>query len=235
MNSCPASRAFQEAFPYTVPIFAGFWFVAFAYGFYMHSLGFHPLYPMIMAMVIFGGSLEFVAVTMLLSPFAPLQTLLVAFTIQARHLFYGIALMEKYKGLGWKRPFLMFMLCDETFALNYSATIPYDVDKGWFYFWISILNYLYWVTGAALGGILGSMISFNTEGIGFVMTSLFLVIFLEQWMKEKDHTAALIGLGCSVLSLAFFGKDSFLIPAMISMVALITLFRTSPEKKGDAA
>lgn len=235
MNSCPASRAFQEAFPYTVPIFAGFWFVAFAYGFYMHSLGFHPLYPMIMAMVIFGGSLEFVAVTMLLSPFAPLQTLLVAFTIQARHLFYGIALMEKYKGLGWKKPFLMFMLCDETFALNYSATIPYDVDKGWFYFWISILNYLYWVTGAALGGILGSMISFNTEGIGFVMTSLFLVIFLEQWMKEKDHTAALIGLGCSVLSLAFFGKDSFLIPAMISMVALITLFRTSPEKKGDAA
>lgn len=142
--------------------------------------------------------------------------------------------MEKYRGPGWKKPFLIFMLCDETFALNYSATIPYDIDKGWFYFWISLLNYLYWVTGTALGGILGAVLSFNTKGIGFIMTALFLVIFLEQWMKEKNHTPAFIGLGCSALAPALFGKDSFLIPAMVSMVILIALFRSSIEKKGES-
>ena len=142
--------------------------------------------------------------------------------------------MEKYRDPGWKKPFLIFMLCDETFALNYSATIPYDIDKGWFYFWISLLNYLYWVTGAALGGILEAVLSFNTKGIGFIMTALFLVIFLEQWMKEKDHTSAFIGLGCSVLALALFGKDSFLIPAMVFMVILIALFRSFLEKKGKS-
>lgn len=142
--------------------------------------------------------------------------------------------MEKYRGPGWKKPFLIFMLCDETFALNYSATIPYDIDKGWFYFWISLLNYLYWVTGAALGGILGAVLSFNTKGIGFIMTALFLVIFLEQWMKEKDHTSAFIGLGCSVFAPALFGKDSFLIPAMVFMVILIALFRSFLEKKGKS-
>lgn len=142
--------------------------------------------------------------------------------------------MEKYRGLGWKKPFLIFMLCDETFALNYSATIPHDIDKGWFYFWISLLNYLCWVTDAALDGILGAVLSFNTKGIGFIMTALFLVIFLEQWMKEKNHTPAFIGLGCSALALALFGKDSFLIPTMVSMVILIALFRSSLEKKGES-
>lgn len=232
MPSHPAFRAFQEALPHTLPILAGFWFIAFAYGFYMHSLGFSFIYPMLMAMIIFGGSLEFVAVSMLLSPFAPWQTLLMAFTIQARHLFYGIAIMEKYNGMGWKKPFLIFMMCDETFALNYASTVPYDVDRGWFYFWISVLNYLYWTTGSALGGLLGNLIPFHLEGLSFVMTSLFLVIFLEQWMKEKNHTSAVIGLACSALSLILFGKDSFLIPAMAAIVILVTLFRSSIEKEG---
>ena len=228
----PALRALEEAFPHTIPIFAGFWFVAFAYGFYMNTMGFHFLYPTLMAMIIFGGSLEFVTVSMLLSPFAPWQTFLIALTVQARHLFYGLPMLEKYNGTGWKKPFLIFMMCDETFALNYSATIGCDIDKGWFYFWISLLNYTYWFTGAAVGGLLGTFIHFDTTGLSFVMTTMFLVIFLEQWLKEGKHYTALIGIAVSLLSLVAFGKDSFVIPAMAGMLAIITLFRKPIEKAG---
>lgn len=162
-SSSPVWKALHEAFPCTIPIFAGFWFIAFAYGFYMYTLGFSFIYPTLMAMFIFGGSLEFVTVSMLLSSFAPWQTLVVALTVQARHLFYGLAMLEKYRGTGWKKPFLIFWMCDETFALNYSATIPYDVDRGWYYFWVSFLDYTYWVSGAMIGGLLGSLVSFDNE------------------------------------------------------------------------
>lgn len=226
-----ALAALQEAFPYTIPIFAGFWFLAFAYGFYMNTLGFPAWYPWLMAMIIFGGSLEFVTISLLLSPFAPLSAFIVGFTVQARHLFYGLSMMEKYEGTGWKKPFLIFMMCDETFALNYSTTVPYNIDKGWFYFWISFLDYCYWWSGALFGGLLGNVIHFNTTGLGFVMTTMFLVIFLEQLLKEKHHDTALIGLVSSVLCLVIFGKDSFIIPAMILMVAVITLARKPIEKR----
>lgn len=176
-SSSPAWKALHEAFPCTIPIFAGFRFLAFAYGFYMYTLEFSFIYPTLMAMIIFGGSLEFVTVSMLLSPFAPWQALVVALTVQARHLFYGLSMLEKYKGTGWKKPFLIFWMCDETFALNYSSTIPYDVDRGWYYFWVSFLNYSYWVSGALLGGLLGTVIQFNAKGLSFVMTSMFLVDF----------------------------------------------------------
>ncbi len=228
----PALRALEEAFPYTVPIFAGFWFVAFAYGLYMHTLGFGFLYPTLMAMIIFGGSLEFITVSLLLSPFAPWQTFLLAFTVQARHLFYGLTMLERYKGTGWKKPFLIFMMCDETFALNYSSSIPYDVDKGWFYFWVSFLDYTYWFTGAMLGGLLGSFIPFDTKGLSFVMTTLFLVVFLEQWLKEGKHYTALIGFAASIASLLLFGKEDFILPAMGGMLLLVTLFRKPIEKAG---
>ena len=171
-------RAFAAAFPHTIPIFAGFWFLGMAYGIYMNVSGFSFWYPMLMGLTIFGGSLEFVAVTMLLGTFAPLQTLVMALMIQARHLFYGIAMLEKFKGLGWKRFYLIFGLCDETFSINCSAEIPEDVDRGWFMFFVTALNHFYWVSGATIGGLLGSLLTFNTEGLDFVMTAMFVVIFL---------------------------------------------------------
>lgn len=231
-SSSPIWKALHEAFPCTIPIFAGFWFIAFAYGFYMYTLGFSFIYPTLMAMFIFGGSLEFVTVSMLLSSFAPWQTLVVALTVQARHLFYGLAMLEKYRGTGWKKPFLIFWMCDESFALNYSATIPYDVDRGWYYFWVSFLDYTYWVSGAMIGGLLGSLVSFDTKGLSFVMTTMFLVVFLEQWLKEGKHYTALIGLAASILSLLFFGKDAFIIPAMAGMLLVLTLLRKPIEKAG---
>lgn len=226
------TKAFKAAFPYTLPIFAGFWFLGMAYGIYMNVSGFSFWYPLLMSLAIFGGSLEFLAVSMLMSTFAPLQTLLVTLMIQARHLFYGIAMLDKYRGTGWKKIYLIFGMCDESFSINYTAQIPEGVDKGWFMFWVTLLNQLYWVSGATIGGLLGAVISFNTEGLDFVMTAMFVVIFLEQWLKEKRHDTALIGLGASLICLLIFGAQSFLIPSMICILICLTVFRKPIGKAG---
>ena len=224
-------KALKAAFPATIPIFTGFWFLGMAYGIYMNASGFSFVYPLCMSLLIYGGSLEFVAVEMLLSPFAPLQTFIMALLIQARHLFYGLSMLDKFKGLGWKKYYLIFGMCDETFSINCSADIPEDVDRGWFYFWVTLLNQLYWSTAATTGGIVGSLLKIDTSGISFVMTAMFVVIFLEQWLKEKEHSASLIGLAVSVLCLVIFGPDSFMIPTMILIVGLLALLRKPLEKK----
>ena len=224
-------KALKAAFPQTIPIFTGFWFLGMAYGIYMNASGFSFVYPLCMSLLIYGGSLEFVAVEMLLSPFAPLQTFIMALLIQARHLFYGLSMLDKFKGLGWKKYYLIFGMCDETFSINCSAKIPEDVDRGWFYFWVTLLNQFYWSAAATTGGIVGSLLKIDTSGISFVMTAMFVVIFLEQWLKEKEHSSSLIGLAVSVLCLVIFGPDSFMIPTMIVIVGLLALLRKPLEKK----
>lgn len=227
-------KAFKAAFPHTIPIFAGFWFLGMAYGIYMNVSGFSFLYPMFMSLIIFGGSLEFVAVTMLLSAFAPVQTLIMTIMIQARHLFYGISMLDKFKNIGWKKFYLIFGMCDETFSINYTADIPEDVDKGLFYFFVTILNHFYWFSGSTLGGLLGNLIHFDTKGLDFVMTSMFVVIFMEQWMKEKHHASAYIGLGASLICLILFGADSFMLPTMAVILVFLTVLRKPISKKaGD--
>lgn len=224
-------KALKAAFPQTIPIFTGFWFLGMAYGIYMNASGFSFLYPLCMSLLIYGGSLEFVAVEMLLSPFAPLQVFIMALLIQARHLFYGLSMLDKFKGLGWKKYYLIFGMCDETFSINCSAKIPEDVDRGWFYFWVTLLNQFYWSAAATTGGIVGSLLKIDTSGISFVMTAMFVVIFLEQWLKEKEHTASLLGLGISVVCLVLFGPNSFMIPTMILIVSSLALLRKPLEKK----
>ena len=224
-------KALKVAFPQTIPIFTGFWFLGMAYGIYMNASGFSFVYSLCMSLLIYGGSLEFVAVEMLLSPFAPLQTFIMALLIQARHLFYGLSMLDKFKGLGWKKYYLIFGMCDETFSINCSADIPEDVDRGWFYFWVTLLNQFYWSAAATTGGIVGSLLKIDTSGISFVMTAMFVVIFLEQWLKEKEHSASLIGLTVSVLCLVVFGPDSFMVPTMVLIVGLLTLLRKPLEKK----
>lgn len=218
--------ALRAAFPHTIPIFAGFWFLGMAYGIYMHAAGFSFVYPMLMSLLIFGGSLEFVAVSLLLAPFNPLAALLVSLMVQARHLFYGIAMLERYRGLGWKRPYLIFGLCDETFSINYSAEVPAGVDRGWFMFFVTLLNQLYWVSGATIGGLLGEVVPFDTEGLSFVMTALFVVIFLDQWQKDPEHRwSAIVGGACAAGCLAVFGADSFMVPTMVCMVLALLVVR----------
>lgn len=164
----------------------------------MNANGFPFVYPMLMSLLIYGGSLEFVAVEMLLSSFAPMQVFIMALLIQARHIFYGISMLDRFKGMGWKKFYLIFGMCDETFSVNYTADIPEDVDRGWFMFFVTLLNQLYWVSGATVGGLVGSLLKFDTTGISFVMTAMFVVIFLEQWLKEDNHISSLVGVAAAV-------------------------------------
>ncbi len=222
--------ALKAAFPHTIPIMASFLFLGMTYGIYMNVSGFSFVYPMIMSVVIFGGSLEFVAVQMLLSTFAPLQTLIMSILIQARHLFYGLAMLDKYKNTGAKKPFLIFGLCDESFSINCSVDIPNGIDKGWFMLWVTWLNQLYWFTGSTLGGLLGSFINFNTEGLEFVMTAMFVAIFVDRWKKEHHHYTSLIGVIISAVCLVIFGAESFMLPTMACILCVLTVFRKPIEK-----
>lgn len=224
-------KAFATAFPFTIPIFAGFWFLGMTYGIYMNVSGFSFWYPMVMSLTIFAGSVEFVAVNLLLGAFNPLQALAMTLMINARHLFYGISMLDRFRGTGLKKIYLIFGMCDETFSINYTAKIPEDVDRGWFMFFVTLLNHFYWVFGATLGGIFGSLITFSTEGLDFVMTAMFVVIFLEQWLKEERHTSSLLGIGISLLCLIAFGADNFIIPSMIAMLGVLTLLRGGERQK----
>ncbi len=223
-------KAFHTALPYTIPIFAGFVFLGIAYGIYMNTSGFSAVYPIVMSATIFAGSMEFVAVNLLLGAFDPIRAFALTLMVNARHLFYGISMLDKYKGTGRKKHYLIFGMCDESFSINCTADIPADVDKGWFMFFVTLLNHSYWVCGAAIGGLLGSLVQFNTKGLEFVMTALFVVIFLEQWMKEKRHYSALLGLGISSLCLIFFGGESFIIPAMLIILVCLMAMKKPLEK-----
>lgn len=226
-------KSFIAAFPHTIPIFAGFWFLGMTYGIYMRTSGFNFWYPMLMSLTVFAGSMEFVAVNLLLGAFNPLQALAMTLMINARHLFYGISLLDRYKGLGWKKPYLIFGLCDESFSINYTANIPADVDRGWFMFFVTVLNHFYWFSGSTIGGIFGSLIQFSTEGLDFVMTAMFVVIFLEQWKKDRDHTSAMLGLFVSLGCLVLFGAEQFMIPAMLLLLGIFALRFLQNRKEAE--
>lgn len=219
------AKAAKAAFPYTIPILAGFLFLGIAYGVYMNSLGFSFVYPLIMSVTIFAGSMEFVAATMLLSRFNPVYAFITALMINARHLFYGISMLEKYNIKGFRKIYLIYGMCDESFSINCSVEAPEGVDKGWFMFFVTLFNQLYWVSGATIGGLLGNFITFNTKGLDFVMTALFIVIFVDRFMTRKVHLPALLGLGITALSLVVFGADNFIIPAMLVILLALTVFR----------
>lgn len=222
-------EAFRAAFPHTIPVMTGYLFLGMAYGIYMRVSGFPFWYPLLTSVIVYGGSLEFLLVTILLAPYAPLATFLMALMLQARHLFYGLAMLDRYKHLGKKRYYLIYALTDETFSVNCSTEVPEGIDEGWFMFFISILDHFYWIFAATMGGILGSFITFDTGGIEFVMTAMFTVIFVEQLLKEKDHYSSIIGLICSIVCLVVFGKDRFLIPAMILIMLALGIRRPLGE------
>ena len=230
-STSPRRKALAAAFPHTIPILTGFLFLGFTYGMYMHAAGFPFYYPMVMSLVIFAGSMEFVAVNLLLAPFQPLEVFLLTLMVNARHLFYGIAMLERYQGLGLKKLYLIFGMCDESFSINCTAQPPEGVDQGWFYCFVTLLNHGYWFLGATLGGIFGALLPVNTEGLDFVMTAMFVVIFLEQWKKDTRHYSALLGLGASAVCLALWGPDGFMLPAMLAILACLLLLRKPLEQE----
>ena len=170
----------KSAFPHTIPIMTGFLFLGMSYGILARSEELPVWLPILTSIIIFGGSLEFVSITLLTSAFAPIQAFLMGLMVQARHLFYGVSMLEKYKNTGKKKPYLIYGLCDESFSVNYTANVPDGIDRGWFMLFVTLLNHLYWITGVTLGSLIGSIFPFNTEGLDFVMTAMFAVIFLEQ-------------------------------------------------------
>lgn len=225
-------KAFKAAFPKTIPIFAGFTFLGISYGMFANSQGFNVWYSLIMSSLIFAGSVEFLTIGFLLDVFQPLTVLLMTLVVNFRHFFYGISMLEKFRGTGLKKYYLIFGMCDETFSINYTAKIPEDVDQGWFLFFVTLLNQLYWVTGAVLGSLLGATLNADFAGIEFVMTALFIVLFLESFLNEKDHFSSYLGLGVSLLCLFLFGASNFLLPALLSIAGIILLREYLSQKEG---
>ena len=228
------TKAFRAAFPHTIPVFTGYLVLGISYGVLMTVSGFPFWLPMLTSLSIFAGSMEFVLVNLLLSGFDLLQAFLMTLLINARHLFYGIAMLDRYKGMGLKKLYLIFGLTDETFSINCSMDPPEGVDRGWFCLFVTLLDHSYWFLGATLGGLFGSILHFNTEGLDFVMTAMFVVIFLEQWKKDTNHISALIGLALPVGCLLLFGAERFMIPAMAAILLGLTLVR-KPLERGEAA
>lgn len=219
------------AFPYTLPILAGFLFLGMAYGILMQTLGFAVWYPIVMSVVIFAGAMQFVAANLLTQPFAPVSVLLLTLLVNARHIFYGISMLDKYRNVGKKKWYLIFGLCDETFSINCTVQVPDGVDRGWFYFFITLFNNSYWICGSALGALFGEFLSVDTRGIEFVMTALFLVIFVNQWEKESHHISSLCGLGVSILCLVVFGADRFILAAMLGILLMLTILKKPLDRR----
>lgn len=232
--------ALKAAFPHTIPVMTGYLFLGTAYGIFMKTSGFPWFFPMLTSITVFAGAMEFVSVNVLLGVFSPLNTLALTLMVNARHLFYGLAMLEKYKDAGKKKIYMIFGLTDETFSVNLTAEPPQGVDRQWFMFFITLLDQCYWVTGATVGGIFGSLVQFNAKGLDFVMTALLLVIFLNNWMHERHHLSSLIGLVMTAAARLLFSSSTFIIPAMIGIIGVLTLLRVpleraSDERTGDAA
>lgn len=223
--------ALKYAFPKTIPILAGFTFLGIAYGVYMHSLGFPPIYAILMSFLIFAGSMEFVAGSLLLISFNPVSAFLLALMINARHLFYGISMLDHFKGTGKKKFYLIYGMCDESFVINSTIDPPTYINKGWLMFYVTLLNQLYWVGGTTIGSLFSAFITFNTDGLEFVMTALFVVIFLDQWMKERYHVSSIVGILTSAVCLIIFGTDHFIIPSMIIILIILSSIKKSITKK----
>ena len=213
--------ALKAAFPATIPVLTGYGCLGLAYGLLMAANGYGPLWSTLMSAIGFGGSMQYVAITLLVTAFDPLQAFLLALMVNARHIFYGISMLDKYKGLGKVRPFLIYVLSDETFSLVSTLEPPEGVERKGFYFWISLLDYGYWVAATALGGLLGRFLTFDTTGLDFALTALFVVLFLEQWKKKENRPAGMIGLACAAVSLAVFGPEKLVIPAMVLILAVL--------------
>ena len=213
------TRALKAAFPYTLPIFAGFFVLGTSYGFLLSRFGFPFYYATLMSLFIFAGSMEIMTANLLLLPFDPLAAFFLTLLINARHLFYGIPLLDKYHNTGWKKLYLIYGLCDETFSINSVIDCPSAVDNTWFVFFITLLNQSYWVFSSTLGGIIGSLTDFNLPGLDFVLTALFVVLLLDQWLKSRKHFSVLAGLVAALLSLTIFGPKYFMIPTMILIIA----------------
>ncbi len=224
--------AARAAFRISLPILVGFGFCGFSYGVYMRSLGFEPFFPVVMAMTILAGSLEFIMASMLAGPFAPLTAFVMGLVVNARHLFYGIAMLDRYRDTGALKPYLIYGLIDETFSILGMGEVPEGADRRWYYFFVTLFNESYWVLSTAAGAFSAGNLPFDTRGIEFVLPALFIAIFVDSWQKEKQHAGSLLGLAVTLLCLASVGAEYFLLPSMGLIVLFLLLLRRRLSSAG---
>lgn len=215
----------------TLPVMAGYVVLGMGFGILLNVNGYGLFWALLMSVLIYAGSAQYVGISLISGGTSILTTALTILMVNARHLFYGISMIDRYKGAGKRKPYLIFGLTDETYSLVCNGEYPEGVDKYKYWFMISLFNQIYWITGSCIGSLIGTLIKFDTTGIDFSMTALFVTVFVEQWLSTKEHRPALIGLFATIICLLIFGSDSFLIPSMIAIVALLFLSKKTFEEK----
>lgn len=229
------NKTFLKAvFLKTRPVMTGYLALGIGFGILLESKGYGILWSLAMAVFIYAGSMQYIAINLITGGASLVTTALTTLMVNARHLFYGISMVDKYKNTGAKKPYLIFALTDETYSLVCGDDYPEGCDPHKYQLAVSLANHIYWITGCAVGSLIGSAISFNTAGIDFCMTALFVTIFVEQWLSTKEHIPALTGLLASLVCLLVFGADGFLIPAMVLISALLLIFRKFLERKVES-
>ncbi|MDE7403786.1 MAG: AzlC family ABC transporter permease [Lachnospiraceae bacterium] len=223
----------RYAFKRSLPVMAGYLVLGMGFGILLEAKGYSVLWAFVMSVFIYAGSMQYVAVDLLAGGASLISAALMTLMVNARHLFYGISMIDRYKDMGAKKPYLVFALTDETYSLVCSGDVPEGVDQKKYFFWVSLMNQSYWVIGSTAGALIGSLLVFNTAGIDFSMTALFIVVFVEQWKSAENHLSAVIGVTVSVICLLIFGPDSFLIPSMIAIAAVLTALRKILDKRQD--
>ena len=225
----------KYAFKQSVPIMAGYIVLGMGFGVLLESKGYGVLWAIAMSVFIYAGSMQYVAINLITGGASLIATALMMLMVNARHLFYGISMLDKYKNTGKYKPYLIFALTDETYSLVCSGKIPEGVDRNKYYFLVSLFDQVYWLIGSVIGSVVGSVLNFNTAGIDFSMTALFLVVFVEQWKSTKDRASAITGVVVSVVCLLIFGAGNFVIPAMISITVILLLMRKFRKDSEEAA
>lgn len=228
-NYAMLKQTLKKAFKDSLPILAGYLALGIGFGVLLHSKGYSFLWALLMSCTIYAGAGQYAAVDLLSSGASLVTTAVMTVIINARHFFYGFSLLERYRGTGKAKPYLIFGLTDETYSLVCTAKIPQGIDEKKYYFFLTLLDQLYWITGCTLGALLGTFIEFDSTGIDFAMTALFVVIFIEQWLSTKSHLPAILGAGTALVCLFVFGADYFIIPSMAFIAIELVLFRSRLE------
>jgi 4-azaleucine resistance transporter AzlC len=215
----------------SVPVLTGYVCLGIGFGLVLESKGFGVLWAFAMGLLVYAGSMQYVAIDLLTGGATLLATAITTLMVNARHLFYGISMIDKYKDAGVKKPYMIFSLTDETYSLYFLTKTPPDVDEGEFLFALATLDQSYWIIGSIIGAVAGTLIPFDSTGIDFAMTALFIVIFVEQWFEKKNRFPAIVGVIASGICLLIFGKDSFILPSMIVIMLILLSNHRIEEKK----